>query len=103
MLLSNKYISNQQIGGATALIGDPSFKLKERDVLSLEDVQRNVVEIRKDVERVMECSGDENLLFVNNYDWYKDMNVLEFLRDIGKQVFEDFSDLQKYEDAEYVG
>ena len=42
------------------------------------------MEIRKDVERVMECSGDENLLFVNNYDWYKDMNVLEFLRDIGK-------------------
>ena len=61
------------------------------------------MEIRKDVERVMECSGDENLLFVNNYDWYKDMNVLEFLRDIGKQNYVILSNLQKYEDAEYVG
>ena len=72
------------IGGATALIGDPSFKVKERDVLSFEAVQMNVAEIRKDIERVLESSGDENLIFVNNYDWYKDMSMIQFLRDVGK-------------------
>ena len=60
--------------------------MKERDILSFDDVQKNVVEIRKDVERVLECSGDDNLLFVNNFDWYKDMSAIEFLRDIGKYM-----------------
>ena len=62
------------------MIGDPSFKVKERDVLSFEAVQMNVAEIRKDIERVLESSGDENLIFVNNYDWYKDMSMIQFLR-----------------------
>ena len=58
--------------------------MKERDVLSFEAVQTNVTEIRKDIERVLESSGDENLVFVNNYDWYKDMGMIQFLRDVGK-------------------
>ena len=58
--------------------------MKERDILSFDDVQNNVKEIREDVERVLECRGDDSLLFVNNYDGYKDMNVIDFLRDIGK-------------------
>ena len=58
--------------------------MKERDILSFDDVQNNVKEIREDVERVLECRGDDSLLFVNNYAWYKDMNVIDFLRDIGK-------------------
>ena len=58
--------------------------MKERDILSFDDVQNNVKEIKEDVERVLECRGDYSLLFVNNYDWYKDMNVIDFLRDIGK-------------------
>lgn len=58
--------------------------MKERDILSFDDVQNNVKEIREDVERVLECRGDDSLLFINNYDWYKDMNVIDFLRDIGK-------------------
>ena len=68
--------------------------MKERDILSFDDVQKNVVEIRKDVERVLECSGDDNLLFVNNYDWYKNMNAIEFLRDIGKYSISRFSILE---------
>lgn len=52
--------------------------------MSFDDVQNNVLEIKKDVERVLECSGDDTLLFVNNYDWYKNMNIIDFLRDIGK-------------------
>ena len=66
------------------MIGDPSFKVKERDILSFEDVQTNISEIRKDVERVLGSQGDENLIFVNNYDWYKDMSMIQFLRDVGK-------------------
>ena len=66
------------------MIGDPSFKIKERNVLSFEAVQTNVAEIRKDIERVLESSGDKNLIFVNNYDWYKDMGMIQFLRDVGK-------------------
>lgn len=58
--------------------------MKERDVLSFESVQNNVAEIRKDIERVLGSSGDENLIFVNNYDWYKDMSMIQFLRDVGK-------------------
>lgn len=66
------------------MIGDPSFKVKERNILSFEAVQANVTEIRKDIERVLESSGDENLVFVNNYDWYEDMSMIQFLRDVGK-------------------
>lgn len=72
------------MGGATALIGDPSFKVKERDVLSAEDVQENAREIQEDLKRVLNSTGDDNLLFVNNYDWYKNMGVIDFLRDVGK-------------------
>lgn len=72
------------MGGATALIGDPSFKVKERDILSAEDVFTNVEEIKKDIQRVLESDGDENLQFVNNYDWYSNMNTISFLRDVGK-------------------
>ena len=72
------------MGGATALIGDPSFKVKERDILNADDVQENVKEIQNDLKRVLNSNGDDNLLFVNNYDWYKNMGVIDFLRDVGK-------------------
>ena len=74
------------VGGATALIGDPSFKVQERSILSAEDVQENVKEIQKDMEHVLGSGGDDHLLFVNNYDWYKEMNVIDFLRDVGKNM-----------------
>ena len=72
------------MGGATALIGDPSFKVKERDILSADDVQENIKEIQNDLKRVLNSNGDDNLLFVNNYDWYKNMGEIDFLRDVGK-------------------
>ena len=74
------------MGGATALIGDPSFKAKERDIMSAEDVFNNAEEIKKDIQRVLESDGDENLQFVNNYDWYSKMNTIAFLRDVGKSA-----------------
>ena len=44
----------------------------------------NVNEIREDIERVVGCQDNQSLIFVNNYDWYRNMNILSFLRDVGK-------------------
>ncbi|MFP4013002.1 MAG: tyrosine--tRNA ligase [Chitinispirillaceae bacterium] len=74
-------------GGATGLIGDPSGKSEERKLLSADEVARNVQTIRKQLEKFLDFSGAENSAEVaNNYDWFKDMNVLEFLRDVGKHL-----------------
>lgn len=67
-------------GGATSLIGDPGGKDIERPMQSVEQVTHNVASVRSQIE---ELFGHE-VTMVNNLDWYKDMNVLEFLRDVGK-------------------
>ena len=70
------------VGGATGQIGDPKDN-GERDLKSLEEVEHNKKCIREQVERIMHGS-DSNLTMVDNYDWFKDMNYLTFLREIGK-------------------
>ena len=65
------------VGGATALIGDPRGK-GERALESYETIQNNYLKLKAQVERITGCET------VNNYDWIKDINVLEFLRDYGK-------------------
>ena len=65
------------VGGATALIGDPRGK-GERTLESYETIQNNYVKLKNQVERIFGCET------VNNYDWIKDINVIEFLRDYGK-------------------
>ena len=65
------------VGGATALIGDPRGK-GERVLQSYDVIQSNYVKLRDQVERIFGCET------VNNYDWVKDINVIEFLRDYGK-------------------
>lgn len=69
------------VGGATSLIGDPGGKDEERELKSVEEIQHNVDGIKVQVERVF--SG-EPFELVNNYDWFKDIGYLEFLRDVGK-------------------
>lgn len=71
------------VGGATGMIGDPDGKAQERDLLSLEQLQHNVNGIVDQYKSIF--SGFE-FEIVNNYDWFKDMNYLEFLRDVGKHV-----------------
>jgi tyrosyl-tRNA synthetase len=71
------------LGGATGLIGDPSFKAAERSLLSDDVVARNLEGIRRDASKFVDFS-DGKALIVNNADFYRDMNVLEFLREIGK-------------------
>lgn len=73
------------VGGATGLIGDPSFKAQERKLNTTETVQQWVDKIRQQVAPFLDFNcGDNPAVAVNNYDWFGEMNVLTFLRDIGK-------------------
>lgn len=75
------------VGGATGMVGDPSGKSKERNLLNEEQLQHNIAGIKKDLAKVIDFDKKENpALLVNNYDWFKDMNVLDFLRNIGKHL-----------------
>ena len=69
------------VGGATGLIGDPR-PTAEREIISYETVKKNFDGIKKQVTDLF----DGNVEVVNNYDWTKDMNVLEFLREVGKYI-----------------
>jgi tyrosyl-tRNA synthetase len=69
------------VGGATSLIGDPGGKDEERQLKSTEEIEHNVAGIRAQVEKLF--AGNEFEL-VNNYDWFKDIGYLEFLREVGK-------------------
>lgn len=69
------------VGGATGLIGDPR-PTAEREIISYEKVQKNFEGIKKQVEELF----GGNVSVVNNYDWTKDINILEFLREVGKYI-----------------
>lgn len=71
------------VGGATGMIGDPDGKKDERNLLSLDDIARNKAAIAEQYKRVF---AGQDFEIVDNYDWFKDMNYLEFLREIGKNV-----------------
>ena len=72
------------VGGATGQIGDPKEN-GERDLKSLDEVEHNKNCIKKQVENVISRTGDAaRLVLVDNYDWFKDMNYLKFLREVGK-------------------
>jgi tyrosyl-tRNA synthetase len=73
------------LGGGTGMIGDPSGKSVERQLLSKEDVQRNVDGIRAQLSRLLAAdSGAPTAKFVDNADWLSAMSAMEFLRDVGK-------------------
>lgn len=74
------------VGGATGLIGDPSGKSEERKLLTLDTVQDNVAGIKKQLETIFEFEGENGAIMVNNYDWAGSMDVVTFLRDIGKHI-----------------
>jgi tyrosyl-tRNA synthetase len=71
------------VGGATGMIGDPDGKDEERELKTKEEVQENVDGIAAEYRRVL---GELDFTLVNNYDWFKDINYLDFLRDVGKHV-----------------
>ena len=73
------------VGGATGLIGDPSFKAQERSLNTPDVVAGWVDKIRAQVSQFIDFDcGDNSALVVNNLDWTQDLNVLDFLRDVGK-------------------
>ena len=73
------------VGGATGLIGDPSFKAAERKLNTSETVNEWVEKIRQQVAPFLDFDcGSNSAIAANNYDWFGSMNVLTFLRDIGK-------------------
>ena len=74
------------VGGATGLIGDPSGKSEERNLQTLEAVQKNVEGIQKQLAAIFDFDGDNGAIMVNNYDWAGSMDIVTFLRDIGKHI-----------------
>ena len=71
------------VGGATGMIGDPDGKKQERDLLTLEQIEHNKQGIAAQYKQIL---GELPFELVDNYDWFKDMNYLDFLRDVGKHV-----------------
>ena len=76
------------IGGATGMIGDPSGKSAERNLLDEETLQKNINGVKSQLERFLDFSSDKenSAELVNNYDWMKNLSFLEFARDIGKHI-----------------
>ncbi|MED4782023.1 tyrosine--tRNA ligase [Brevibacillus choshinensis] len=72
------------IGGATGTIGDPSGRQSERSLQTLEQVQANVDALTAQMKKLFVTEGDNQIRMVNNYDWTHKINVIEFLRDYGK-------------------
>lgn len=76
------------LGGATAFIGDPSFKSEERKLLSAETVAHNIEGIRAQVSKLLDFNSkaDNAAIMVNNYDWMKSMSFIDFAREVGKCI-----------------
>lgn len=72
------------IGGATGTIGDPSGRQSERSLQTLEQIQANVEALTEQMKKLFITEGDNQIRMVNNYDWTHKINVIEFLRDFGK-------------------
>ena len=73
------------VGGATGLIGDPSFKDVERSLQTKETVDSWVVKIQNQLSRFLDFdNGDNKAVMVNNYDWFGQISFIDFLRDVGK-------------------
>ena len=76
------------VGGATGMIGDPSGKSQERNLLDVETIRKNCNGIRRQLEHFLDFSNTSTngAVLVNNYDWFKDFSFLDFIRDAGKHI-----------------
>ena len=72
------------VGGGTGMIGDPSGKSKERNLLTSDKVLENTMAIKKQLERFIDLSDPEKGMILNNYDWLNNISLLEYLRDTAK-------------------
>src|SRR5690606_5948967 len=76
------------VGGATGMIGDPTGKSAERNLLDADTIERNLQGIKKQLERFLDfdTTKPNAAKIVNNYDWFKNYNFLDFIRDAGKHI-----------------
>lgn len=75
------------VGGATGMVGDPSGKSQERNLLNEETLQHNLACQQKQLEKFLDFNcGENSAEIVNNYDWFKNFSFLEFIRDVGKHI-----------------
>lgn len=75
------------VGGATGMIGDPSGKSEERNLLTAETINNNLLAIKKQLGRFLDFGNVPNQAeIVNNYDWMKEFSFLDFIRDVGKHI-----------------
>ncbi len=74
------------VGGATGMVGDPSGKSQERNLLDEETLNHNLDCVKKQLEKFLDFEGENAAEVVNNYDWFKDFSFLDFIRDVGKHI-----------------
>lgn len=75
------------VGGATGMVGDPSGKSAERNLLSEDELNKNLAGVQKQLEKFLDFDcGENSAEVVNNYDWFKDFNFLDFIREVGKHI-----------------
>lgn len=75
------------VGGATGMVGDPSGKSAERNLLNEETLNHNVKSMHAQLEKFLDFNcGANSAVMVNNYDWFKGFSFLEFIRDVGKHI-----------------
>jgi tyrosyl-tRNA synthetase len=74
------------VGGATGMVGDPSGKSAERNLLSEDVLRHNESCVKKQLEKFLDFSGNNAAEMVNNYDWFKGFTFLDFIRDVGKHI-----------------
>ena len=74
------------VGGATGMVGDPSGKSAERNLLDDKTLQHNLNSVKKQLEKFLDFEGENAAEVVNNYNWFKGIGFLEFIRDVGKHI-----------------
>ncbi len=74
------------VGGATGMVGDPSGKSSERNLLSEDILQHNQACVKNQLEKFLDFNGSNAAQMVNNYDWFKDFGFLDFIREVGKHI-----------------
>ncbi len=73
-------------GGATGMIGDPSGRSDERNLLDAETLAANVASIKDQIQRIVDPDGAHGTLFVDNWDWTEELTLVDFLREVGRHV-----------------
>lgn len=74
------------VGGATGMVGDPSGKSTERNLLSEDILNHNLQSVKLQLEKFLDFTGANKAEMVNNYEWFKEFRFLDFIRDVGKHI-----------------